>query len=78
MDATGGADNKMEGWLYCILVNRIGLQISRKRYFILQDNCLKCYKTAPLSDKEVSFLYKFSMCSMFHALICGVCFQFRP
>ncbi|KAJ0046656.1 hypothetical protein Pint_06039 [Pistacia integerrima] len=52
MDATGGTDNKMEGWLYCILVNRFGLQISRKRYFILQDNCLKCYKTTPLSNKE--------------------------
>lgn len=35
------ADGKMEGWLYLIRFNRFGLQYSRKRYFILEDNCLK-------------------------------------
>ncbi|KAJ4720778.1 Protein ENHANCED DISEASE RESISTANCE 2-like [Melia azedarach] len=51
MDVTQ-IDGKMEGWLYAILVNRIGLQISRKRFFTLQDNCLKGYKTIPSSEKE--------------------------
>ncbi|XP_044461274.1 protein ENHANCED DISEASE RESISTANCE 2-like [Mangifera indica] len=52
MDATGETSNKMEGWLYCILVNHFGRKISRKRYFILQDNHLKCHKTTPLSNTE--------------------------
>uniref|UniRef100_A0A5B7AM44 Protein ENHANCED DISEASE RESISTANCE 2-like n=1 Tax=Davidia involucrata TaxID=16924 RepID=A0A5B7AM44_DAVIN len=45
-------DGKMEGWLYLIRFNRFGLQYSRKRYFILEDNCLKSFKSKPSSDKE--------------------------
>ncbi|KAK9190035.1 hypothetical protein WN943_018636 [Citrus x changshan-huyou] len=45
-------ESKIEGWLYAILVNRIGMQISRKRYFILLDNCLNGYKMVPSSEKE--------------------------
>lgn len=45
-------ESKIEGWLYAILVNRIGMQISRKRYFILLDNCLSGYKMVPSSEKE--------------------------
>ncbi|XAR72119.1 hypothetical protein NMG60_11018640 [Bertholletia excelsa] len=49
IDQAGG---KMEGWLYLIRFNRFGLQYSRKRYFILEDNCLKNFKSKPMSDKE--------------------------
>ncbi|XP_057979622.1 protein ENHANCED DISEASE RESISTANCE 2-like [Malania oleifera] len=45
-------DDRMEGWLYLIRFNRLGLQYSRKRYFILQDNCLKSFKSVPTSDRE--------------------------
>lgn len=45
-------DGKMEGWLYTIRQNRFRLQFSRKRYFVLQDNCLKTYKSAPVSGNE--------------------------
>ncbi|XP_010253703.1 PREDICTED: protein ENHANCED DISEASE RESISTANCE 2-like [Nelumbo nucifera] len=45
-------DGKMEGWLYLIRSNRIGLQYSRKRYFILQNNCLKNFKSMPTSEEE--------------------------
>ena len=50
-------DGKMEGWLYLIRFNRIGLQYSRERYFVLKDNCLRCYKTMPISEKEVFLLF---------------------
>ncbi|GKU91700.1 hypothetical protein SLEP1_g5533 [Rubroshorea leprosula] len=46
------SDDKMEGWLYTIRSNRFGLQFSRKRYFTLQNNVLKSYKTIPTSEKE--------------------------
>ncbi|KAL6980347.1 hypothetical protein U1Q18_021989 [Sarracenia purpurea var. burkii] len=46
------ADGRMEGWLSLIRFNRFGLQYSRKRYFILEDNCLKSFKSKPNSDKE--------------------------
>lgn len=46
------ADGKMEGWLYLIRFNRFGLQYSRKMYFILEDNCLKSYKSKPNSNME--------------------------
>lgn len=53
-------DWKMEGWLYVIRSNRLGLPYSRKRYFVLQDSCLNCFKSAPLSKKEVlGFLFSF-------------------
>ncbi|KAK9014632.1 hypothetical protein V6N11_005785 [Hibiscus sabdariffa] len=42
----------MEGWLYTIRSNRIGLQFSRKRYFILRNNVLRSYKEIPISAKE--------------------------
>ncbi|KAL2471049.1 Pleckstrin-like proteiny (PH) and lipid-binding START domains-containing protein [Abeliophyllum distichum] len=44
--------NRMEGWLYSIRSNRIGLQYSRKRYFVLQDHLLKSFKSVPLSVNE--------------------------
>ncbi|XP_010906506.1 protein ENHANCED DISEASE RESISTANCE 2 isoform X2 [Elaeis guineensis] len=43
---------RMEGWLYLIRSNRLGLQSSRRRYFVLQDNSLHCYKTIPTSTRE--------------------------
>lgn len=43
---------RMEGWLYAIKPNRLGLQFSRKRYFILEENYLKCYKTTPTSQNK--------------------------
>lgn len=46
---------RMEGWLYLIRSNRIGLQYSRKRYFVLQDHLLKSFKSVPLSPDEVYF-----------------------
>ncbi|CAK9136107.1 unnamed protein product [Ilex paraguariensis] len=45
-------DGKMEGWLHLIRFNRFGLQYSRKRYFILQENCLRSFKSIPTSDRE--------------------------
>ncbi|KAE7996975.1 hypothetical protein FH972_001651 [Carpinus fangiana] len=45
-------DGKMEGWLYLIRLNRFGLQYSRRRYFTLKDNCLRCYRTLPTSETE--------------------------
>ncbi|GFS33053.1 pleckstrin homology (PH) and lipid-binding START domains-containing protein [Actinidia rufa] len=50
-------DGKMEGWLYLIRSNRFGLQYSRKRYFILEDNYLRSFKSKPSSDKEVFFSF---------------------
>ncbi|KAI0510208.1 hypothetical protein KFK09_010809 [Dendrobium nobile] len=43
---------KMEGWLYLIRFNRLGLQYSRKRYFVLENNALNCYKSVPSSNRE--------------------------
>ncbi|KAK4750237.1 hypothetical protein SAY87_027686 [Trapa incisa] len=43
----------MEGWLYLIRSNRLGLQYSRKRYFVLRDCCLKRYKALPVNGEEV-------------------------
>lgn len=45
-------DGKMEGWLFIIRSHRFGLQFSRRRYFILQENYLRCYKTMPVSQEE--------------------------
>ncbi|KAL8518009.1 hypothetical protein ACS0TY_009339 [Phlomoides rotata] len=48
-----GSERKMQGWLYLIRYNRLGLQYSRKRYFVLEDHCLKSFKSIPTSeDKE--------------------------
>ncbi|OAY64265.1 Protein ENHANCED DISEASE RESISTANCE 2-like [Ananas comosus] len=43
---------RMEGWLYLIRSNRFGLHYSRKRYFVLEDNALNCYKSVPSSKRE--------------------------
>ncbi|RRT48948.1 hypothetical protein B296_00051580 [Ensete ventricosum] len=46
------ADPRMEGWLYLVRHNRLGLQYSRKRYFVLRGNALDCFKTAPAERRE--------------------------
>nr|GLL34980.1 protein ENHANCED DISEASE RESISTANCE 2-like [Ipomoea trifida] len=43
----------MEGWLYLIRLNRLGLQYCRKRYFILEDNCLQSYKAVPTNATDL-------------------------
>lgn len=48
------SEGRMEGWLYLIRSNRIGLQYSRKRYFVLEDHLLKSFKSLPDSKKEVA------------------------
>lgn len=50
---TSESEEKMEGWLYLIRSNRIGLQYSRKRYFILEDHHLKSFKSVPISNNQV-------------------------
>ncbi|KAK4403888.1 protein ENHANCED DISEASE RESISTANCE 2 [Sesamum angolense] len=45
-------ERKMNGWLYLMRHNRFGLQYSRKRYFTLEDNCLKSFKSIPASETE--------------------------
>ena len=54
--AGGGGEEgmRMEGWLYLIRSNRFGLQYSRKRYFVLEDAALRCFKSAPSSKREVT------------------------
>ncbi|KAJ0678276.1 putative pleckstrin domain, START-like domain superfamily [Helianthus annuus] len=48
---------RMEGWLYLIRSNRFGLQYARKRYFILEQSCLKSFKSQPSSVSEVFFIF---------------------
>lgn len=45
-------EGKMEGWLYLIRSNRIGLQYSRKRYFVLEGHHLRSFKSVPTSNDE--------------------------
>lgn len=52
--AEGGEDGRMEGWLYLIRSNRLGLQTSRKRYFVLEDSALRCFKAAPAPSSSSS------------------------
>lgn len=52
--AGGEEGMRMEGWLYLIRSNRFGLQYSRKRYFVLEDAALRCFKSAPSSKREVT------------------------
>lgn len=52
-EAAADEGRRMEGWLYLIRSNRFGLQYSRKRYFVLEENCLHCFKAVPSSKKEV-------------------------
>ncbi|XP_031113088.1 protein ENHANCED DISEASE RESISTANCE 2-like isoform X1 [Ipomoea triloba] len=47
-----GSSSRMEGWLYLVRSNPIGLQYSRKRYFVLQDHFLNSYKSIPISRDE--------------------------
>ncbi|KAL1109158.1 hypothetical protein V6Z11_D03G159800 [Gossypium hirsutum] len=49
-----GGELKMEGWLYIIRSNRIGLQYSRKRYFVLEAHLLNCFKSMPISSLQES------------------------
>ncbi|VFQ96588.1 unnamed protein product [Cuscuta campestris] len=44
--------SRMDGWLYLVRSNSIGLQYSRKRYFVLQDHLLNSYKSIPDSKNE--------------------------
>lgn len=46
------SQGRMEGWLHLIRSNRIGLQYSRKRYFLLEDHFLKSFKSVPHSKNE--------------------------
>ncbi|KZV41394.1 hypothetical protein F511_10360 [Dorcoceras hygrometricum] len=47
-----GEEWEMKGWLYLLRFNRFGLQYSRKRYFILEDGCLRSFKSIPSSQTE--------------------------
>ncbi|KAG8496237.1 hypothetical protein CXB51_009469 [Gossypium anomalum] len=49
-----GGELKMEGWLYIIRSNRIGLQYSTKRYFVLEAHLLNCFKSMPISSLQES------------------------
>ncbi|GFP82486.1 hypothetical protein PHJA_000391700 [Phtheirospermum japonicum] len=62
---------RMEGWMYLIRSNRIGLQYSRRRYFVLQDHLLKSFKSVPLSPDEVYFC--FFACQLWCTLCSFVC-----
>ncbi|PWA87231.1 pleckstrin (PH) and lipid-binding START domains-containing protein [Artemisia annua] len=46
------SDGRMEGWLYLIRSNRFGLQYSRKRFFVLEENVLKSFKSKPISETQ--------------------------
>ncbi|OMO67424.1 hypothetical protein CCACVL1_20525 [Corchorus capsularis] len=52
MAGSQSGELKMEGWLYIIRSNRIGLQYSRKRYFVLEDHLLKSFKSMPISSLQ--------------------------
>ena len=54
--AAGEEEGRMEGWLYLIRSNRLGLQTSRKRYFVLEDSALRCFKAAPAPSTSASKL----------------------
>ena len=60
-----GISSRMEGWLYLIRFNRIGLQFSRKRYFVLDGNLLRSFKSVPVSNNQVR-LYSSSFFFLFH------------
>ena len=62
------ADRRMEGWLYLVRHNRLGLQYSRKRYFVLRGNALDCFKTAPTSNGEVCLIASRRLCRWFLGL----------
>jgi hypothetical protein len=62
-------NERMEGWLYLIRSNRIGLQYSRKRYFVLQHHLLQSFKSVPLSKNQVSSLSFFLFVRIFIFII---------
>ncbi|XP_050385773.1 protein ENHANCED DISEASE RESISTANCE 2-like [Argentina anserina] len=45
-------DSDMEGWLYLMRLNRLGMQYSRKMYFILQGHFLKSFKSKSTSENQ--------------------------
>ncbi|KAL1088219.1 hypothetical protein V6Z11_D08G236000 [Gossypium hirsutum] len=52
MAGSQSGDLKMDGWLHIIRSNRIGLQYSSKRYFVLEDHLLKSFKSMPISNLQ--------------------------
>jgi hypothetical protein len=65
-DNNNNNNERMEGWLYLIRSNRIGLQYSRKRYFVLQHHLLQSFKSVPLSKNQVSSLFFFFIRKYFY------------
>lgn len=65
----GEGRGRMEGWLYLFRSNRLGLQYSRKRYFVLdhRDSSLNCYRATPTASTQVVALPlpSLTFCSMF-------------
>ncbi|XWS74295.1 hypothetical protein CRYUN_Cryun02cG0202700 [Craigia yunnanensis] len=57
MAGSQSGELKMEVWLYIIRSNRIGLQYSRKRYFVLEDHLLKSFKSMLISNPQVFFIF---------------------
>ncbi|XP_068663462.1 protein ENHANCED DISEASE RESISTANCE 2-like isoform X2 [Aristolochia californica] len=45
-------EDQIEGWLYVISSNRIRLQCTRKRFFVLEGNRLNSFKEMPLYKKK--------------------------
>jgi len=68
-DNNNNNNERMEGWLYLIRSNRIGLQYSRKRYFVLQHHLLQSFKSVPLSKNQVSSLSLFLFVRIFIFII---------
>jgi hypothetical protein len=68
-DNNNNNNERMEGWLYLIRSNRIGLQYSRKRYFVLQHHLLQSFKSVPLSKNQVSSLSFFLFVRIFIFII---------
>lgn len=68
-DNDNNNNERMEGWLYLIRSNRIGLQYSRKRYFVLQHHLLQSFKSVPLSKNQVSSLSFFLFVRIFIFII---------
>ncbi|KAK7315503.1 hypothetical protein VNO77_34053 [Canavalia gladiata] len=48
------SEGLMEGWLYIFSSNRLGLQYSRKRYFILKGSFLRSFKDQPVYQMKES------------------------
>jgi len=75
------ASSRMEGWLYLIRFNRIGLQFSRKRYFVLDGNLLRSFKSVPVSNNQVrvyAFFFWNFICRILLEAQTNFCFFFMP